>query len=530
MHDLVVLSLLAIVVAVLLARALATRTGIPAAVPLVLLGAAASFVPVLQGLHISPELVLTIFLPPLVYRAAFFTAPREARADAVPISALAIGLTLATTAAAASAVYFFFTEIGWPAAFAFGAAVAPTDAVAATAVLQRLGAPRRIVTILEGESLINDGVALTVFALAVEAMSHTLTLGEGLGRLALVVIGGIGYGLIVGVVIGKVQRHAREPGLQLLLSVITPFVAYLPAETLDFSGILATVVAGFYLGVRTEGMLPASVRLTGNTFWQVLVLLLESALFVLLGLQIVDVIEAVSGYSTGRLAAAAVLVIAVVIGLRLLWELVISPLMRYLPPRPLDFAHIPWRERVVIGWGGMRGAISLAIALSLPISVDGRSVAERSVLIFLAAAVVLATLIGQSATLPTLLRALGLGAGDTGELELTRARQSAMEAAMDRLNELEAADRLDASTAEVFRQLIQLRLDRVRSVLEAADDPDPDAEPDRPGTGWVRREMIRAQRERTRLLYRKGKIGVETFRAIQHELDLEEPHRLPGTP
>src|SRR4051812_47708798 len=189
---------LAIAVVVLFSRALAGRIGVPEAILLVLLGTAAGFLPGLPETHLPPEIVLFGFLPPLVYHAAFFTAPREAKADAVPIITLAVGLTLVTTFLAAAAAHAVVTGLGWAAAIAFGAAVAPTDAVSATSILQRLGAPPRIVTILEGESLINDGVALTAFSLAVEALSHSYTFGHGLARLGEVVAGGAAYGLVVG--------------------------------------------------------------------------------------------------------------------------------------------------------------------------------------------------------------------------------------------------------------------------------------------------------------------------------------------
>jgi CPA1 family monovalent cation:H+ antiporter len=301
--------------------------------------------------------------------------------------------------------------VGWAAAFAFASAVAPTDAVAATSVLNRLGAPQRIVTILEGESLINDGVALTAFGLAAEAMVHPFTFAHGVVRLVEVVAGGIAYGLVVAVVIGRVRRFIRDPSIQILVTLITPFIAYVPAEELHFSGVLATVVTGTYLGTRAEGMLQPASRVSGTMFWRMVVFLLESALFVLLGLELRTVVDDLSSsYSVAWLAGAAAVEVAVVIGIRMAWELLVSPLIAFLPGKHSSYVRNPWRQRVVIGWGGIRGAISLAIALTLPLTTSaGHPLTQRSTLIFLAAVVVVVTLIGEGLTLAPLLHALGRG-------------------------------------------------------------------------------------------------------------------------
>src|ERR1700744_3046793 len=239
----------------IIGRTVATRLEVPEALVLLILGLLASLIPQVPNIDLPPDLVLFLFLPPLVYNAAFFSAPRETRENAVPITALAFGATAVTILVVGGVTRLVLPDVGWAAALAFAAAVAPTDAVAATSVLNRLGAPTRIVNILEGESLINDGVALTAFGLAVEAMEHPFTLGHGVERLVVVVAGGLGFGLVVALVIGRVRRHVRDPSLQILITLITPFVAYVPAEQLDLSGVLATVVAGVYLGSRSDGML-----------------------------------------------------------------------------------------------------------------------------------------------------------------------------------------------------------------------------------------------------------------------------------
>ena len=506
----------AIAVVVIIGRAVATRLEVPEAVVFVVLGVLASLIPQVPNIDLSPDVVLVLFLPPLVYNAAFLTAPRETRENAVPITALAIGTTAVTIVGVAWVIRLVLPGLGWAPAFAFAAAIAPTDAVAATAVMSRLGAPTRVVTILEGESLINDAVALTAFSLAVEAIAHPFTVEHALLRLVQVVVGGIAYGLVVAVVIGRVRHHVRDPALQILITLITPFVAYIPAEQLRVSGVLATVVAGVYLGTRTEGMLQPASRVSGTMFWRTLIFLLESALFVLLGLDLRAVVSELSTViSFERMAGAAAAVVGAIIVIRLVWELAVSPLIRFLPGEHSMFVVNPWRYRLVIGWGGMRGAITLAIALTLPTMVNGAPFAERSVLILLAAVVVVVTLLGEGLTLAPLVRRLGLAKTEEHQRREAVARARVTEAGLARLDELAEAGEVDEGTANVYRQLFELRLDRVRSLL-SDDDEDP------VDTSDFRRELVRAQRDKLAQLYAKGKISDEIRRTIARSLDRQE--------
>ena len=519
-HELFTLAV-AIAVVMIIGRAVASRLGVPEVIVLVVLGVLASLIPQVPNIDLPPNLVLVLFLPPLVYNAAFFSAPRETRENAVPITALAFGATAVTILGVGWVTRLVLPDLGWAPAFAFAAAVAPTDAVAASAVLTRLGAPQRIVTILEGESLINDGVALTVFGLAVEAMAQPFTFTHGLVRLIQVVVGGIAYGVAVALVIGRVRRSVRDPSIQILITLITPFVAYIPAEQLNVSGVLATVVTGVYLGTRTEGMLQAASRVSGTVFWRTLVFLLESTLFVLLGLELRTVVEHLSGtHSAWWLAGAAAAEVAAVIVIRMAWELIVSPLIRFLPGRHSGYVRNPWRQRLVIGWGGMRGAISLAIALTLPLTQGGRPFGERPTLIFLAAVVVVVTLIGQGLTLAPLLRALGLAEGEKQQRAEAAARAKVTEAGLARLDELAEAgevDEVDEDTANVYRQLFEMRLDRVRAALG-----DTDGDGGRASTSGFRAELVRAQRDKLAELYRGGKISDDIRRSISRTLDLEE--------
>jgi len=509
----------AIAVVVIIGRVVATRLEVPDAVVLVVLGILASLIPQVPNIELPPDLVLLLFLPPLIYHAAFLSAPRETRENAVIISALGFGATAATIIGVGWVTTLLLPGIGWPAALAFAAAVAPTDAVAATSVLSRLGAPQRIVTIIESESLINDAVALTAFGLAVEAMAHPFTVGHALLRLVEVVFGGVAYGLAAGVIIGRLRRYVRDPAIQILLTLLTPYITYIPAVQLDVSGVLATVVTGVYLGTRTDGLLQPRSRVSGTLFWRTLVFLLESALFVLLGLELRSVVGHLSNsHSVAWLAGASAAVVAAVIVIRLSWELLVSPVLTFLPGRHSKYVRNPWRQRLVVGWGGLRGAISLAIALTLPTTLRGRPFEERATLIFLTAVVVLVTLIGEGLTLAPLLSALGLAQGEEKVRREAAARAKVAEAGLARLDELAEAGAVDEDTANVYRQLFEMRLDRVRAILD--DDVD---EAELPDTRTLRAELMRAQRDKLEELYRKRKISDEIRRTIAQSLDSQDP-------
>ena len=507
----------AIAVAVIVGRVIGKRLQLPEAMVLVVLGALASLVPGVPTIQLAPDLVLLLFLPPLLYNAAFLTAPREARENAIPITALAFGATTATIVVVATTTRFLLPDLGWAPALAFAAAVAPTDAVSATSVLKRLGAPQRIVTILEGESLINDAVSLTVFGLALEAVTQPFTFADGILRVAEVVLGGTAYGLLVGWVVGRVRRLIRDPAVQILVSLITPYVAYIPAAEAGLSGVLATVVTGAYLGTRADGLIQPASRVGGTMFWRTLIFLVESTLFVLLGLDLRTIIVHVSGVHTVPwLLGAAAAVVAATIATRLAWELVVSPLSRLLRLPGAAFVGNPWRQRLVVGWGGMRGAISLAIVFSLPATLDGRPFDERPTLIFLAAAVVVATLLGQGLTLPPLLRALGLAQTEERQRVEATARVQVTEAGMARLDQMAEAGEIDENTANLYRQLLELRLDQIRVRLGDADEDDV------VDTRRIRQELVRAQRERLNELYDSGKISDQVRRSISGTLDLQE--------
>lgn len=509
---------LAIAVAVLVSRPLALRLHLPPAVPLVAIGVAASYLPDIST-ELDPEIVLLAFLPILVFHAAVFTSPRETRENAVPIALLAVGLTVLTTLAVAATCRLAIDGLAWAPALALGAAVAPTDPVAATAVLKRIGAPGRIVTILEGESLVNDGVALTIFALAIEAtVGGGFSLGYGALRLVEVVVGGVAFGLAVGWGIGWVRARTRDEGSRILLLLLAPYLAYIPADHFKMSGVLATVAAGVYLGTQSTGIYGPSSRIVSTAFFGVLIFLVESTLFVLLGLAIPGVVRDVNGDPLSILVGATLLVTFTVVALRLVFQLLIPPLLAPTPGGRLGFLHMSWRPRLVVGWSGMRGAISLAIALSIPLTANGEPFPGRSLLIFLAAVVVLVTLVGQGSTIGWVADALGVERSERERREAVLARRVAVETALLHLDEMVEAGHADDIVAHALRPALELRLERLQTLEDDSRD-DSGAVDVRP----VQRELLRAQRQAVNRLYEEGKIGAPTLRELNRELDLDDP-------
>ncbi|WP_017570942.1 Na+/H+ antiporter [Nocardiopsis halotolerans] len=513
-----VVGTLVIVVAVICGQLLAGRLRVPGAVVLVLLGLAIGSTPWMYSLVISPQVILLVFLPPLIYNAAFFSSPKDMRALMRPIVVMAVGVTLLTAFGLAGIVYLLMPSVGWPAAIALGAAIAPTDAVAASAILKRVGTPRRVLTLLEGESLINDGVALTLFSLAVTAMRHPLTPQEGVVELVKVVAGGLLYGAAVALAVSWSRTRMRDPSLQLMVVLITPFVAYIPAEMMGFSGVLAAVVAGIYLGTRGEGLLPPRVRVNGQTIWGTLVGLLESMLFVVLGLRLDSVATASRGdFALPELVWVGLATMVTAVVLRMGLMLLTTPLYR-LPPFTRLEAGDP-RERIVIGWSGMRGAVSLAIALSLPTTVGGEPFDDRGALIFVAGVVVLGTLVGQGMTLPLLLRGLGMADEGGRRREFLRADERMSYAALGKIDELLREDEVDERTAGSLRSVYTRRIAQVRGLLEARDG----RARERVESGKaVHAQITQARRDALMSMYREGGIDHEVFQEMNRDLDIRD--------
>ena len=511
------LLLLVLMVAVGGLSVLAGAVRVPYPIVLVLGGLVLGFVPGVPSAELPADLVLVLFLPPLLYQAAFFSSPRDLWANARPITLLAVGLVLVTICAVATVAQALVRGLPWAAAFALGAIVAPTDPLAATAIARRLGVPRRLVTVLEGESLVNDATALVAYRLAVAAVvAGSFTLWEAGLRFVVGAVGGVVIGLAVGWLFAEARRRIEDSVVEIVLSVVTGYAAYLPAELLGVSGVLAAVTAGLYVGWHAPELASPSTRLLGFSFWEVLVYLLNAVLFVLVGLQLNLILTGVSGSSAVVLVGQAALVAAVVIGVRVAWGFTVPYLVRVLDRRPAQVARrVGARERLVSSWSGMRGAVSLAAALALPLSFP-----QRNLIIFVTFGVILATLVLQGLTLPWLIRRLGVQRDDSEAQEEMRGRLRATDAALARLEELAGEGWTRDDTVERMRGLYQFRRRRLKARAGYLAD---DGAQDR-SLAYQRlvRELLEAQRREIVRLRNRGEISNEVMHRIERDLDLED--------
>jgi monovalent cation/hydrogen antiporter len=509
--------LLALMVAVAGLSVLARLVHVPYPILLVLGGLVLGFLPGMPDVALPPELVLVVFLPPLLYWAGFFSSPRDLRADARSISLDAVGLVLATTAAVAVAANAAVDGLGWPAASALGAIVSPTDPLAATAIARRLGVPRRLITVLEGESLVNDATALVAYRLAVTAVASGTFVAWQAG-LSFVVgaAGGVAIGLVVGWLVAELRRRLEDPVVEIVVSVVTGYAAYLPAEQLGVSGVLAAVTTGLYVGWRAPQLASASTRLLGFSFWEVLVYLANAVLFILVGLQLHPILRELGDASVATLVGQAVLVSAVVIAVRLGWVFSVPYLIRLLDRRPSQvMRRLGASERLVLGWSGMRGAVSLAAALALPLDFP-----LRNLILFLTFAVILATLVVQGLTLPTLIRRLRFPDDGAEQREEVRARLAATHAALGRLDELAMEDWTRDDTVARLHRLYEFRRRRLKA--RAGIWEDDGAEDQSLAYQRLVRELLQAQRQAIVRLRNQGEISNDVMHRIERELDLED--------
>jgi Na+/H+ antiporter len=495
---------------------------VPYPILLVLGGLGLGFVPGVPEIRLDPDLVLVIFLPPLLYGAAFFTSLRDLRANVGTIARLAIPLVLVTMVGVA-AVAHYVIGLDWKVAFVLGAIVSPTDAVAPATILRRVRAPRRLLSVIEGESLTNDWTALVLYRIAVAAVvTGSFSLWEAGLRFVGNGLGGLAIGLAVGWVIREVRRRVDDPPTEITISLLTGYAAYLPAEELGVSGIIAAVTVGIYMGWHTPELTTPTTRIQGVSVWEVLQFLLNAVLFLLVGLQLPTVVDRLSGQSAVELAGWAVLVSLVVVVIRVGWELAVPYAVRLVGRREGQLARrMGFRERLVVGWSGMRGAVSLAAALAIPLETDaGAAFPDRDLVIFLTLSVILATLVVQGLTLKPLVRKLDICDDGAEEREELTARLRAAEAALARLEELAEEDWVYDDTIERTRNLFEFRQRRFGARVDGADD----GALEERSTAYRRllRELLAAERDELLALRNEGHIGDDVRRRVERDLDLEE--------
>ena len=505
-------------------NAIANWLTVPYPITLVLGGLVLGLVPGIPDIQLSPDLVLLVFLPPLLYSGAFFADLRALRADARTISLTAIGLVL-VTAAAVAVIGHELIGLPWAMAFALGAIVSPTDPAAATAIMRRVGAPRRMVNVLEGESLFNDATALVAYKVAVvAAVGGSFSAGEAVLEFFREAAGGIAIGLLVGWVIATVRKRVSDTNTELTISLFSAYGAFIPADQLGVSGVLAAVACGVYLGFRAPEIASPESRMQAYGLWSVLTFLLNAALFILIGLQLPVIVDGLSGLPVGEVIGYAAVVCAAVIAVRFIFTFAVTYLIRTIDRRPSQRARrSSWRIRVVAGWAGMRGAVSLAAALALPLETEaGAPLPGRELIQFITFALILVTVVGQGLTLPWLIRRLGVvDDGTEEEDEEIRARLAIARAALDRVDELGAEDWTRDGSIERVRRLYEFRQRRFKIRAGKIEDEDGIEE----GSLLYQRmmhEIYSAQRDALVALRNERQISSDVMRRVERELDLEE--------
>jgi CPA1 family monovalent cation:H+ antiporter len=511
----VLAAILAITVAIALLYELAQRVKVPWPSVFVLGGLALGFIPGIPRIELEPELVLLAFLPPLLFVAAVDSPIRDLKTDLGPILRLSIILVLLTMAAVGAAIHFL-TGLDWAPSFALGAIVGPTDALAATAVFRRIGVPRRIVALIDGESLLNDATALVAYRTAVVAtMSGTFVLATALSGFVLAVIGGSAIGLLVGVLTTWLLRRLDNPPVEVVISLVVPFAAYLPADVLGVSGVLAAVVAGLVVGSRLGTIIGASTRVLWLSTWKMVNFVMNGFLFVLIGLELPEILAGVGNRPPLQIVGLIAIVGAVVVVTRLVYVWTAS----HIPNSTRQAIaqtnpELARRLTYVVGWAGLRGAVSLAAALALPADFP-----ERNLLLLLTFGVIVITLVGQGLTLPRFVRWAGWDGKEVDGDELTVARAAAYRAGLDEIERLRA---VGVGHGELVDRLESGLRDRTQHLATEDANETEERRQERVEHEAIQASIISAQRVAVIDLRDRRQINDRTLRLIEHDLDLEE--------
>jgi len=520
--ELIVLVMLILVVAF---ASLAKRLQIPYPIILVIGGLVLSLFPRGPHVELNPEIVFLLILPPLLFSAAAMTPWRDFRYNLISIIGLAFGLVGFTVVGVAAASRWILPGFDWRMGLVLGAVVSTTDAIAATSIAHRLGLPKRIVDILEGESLVNDATGLLALQIttALLVTGHTPSLFESVWELLYLVFGSIAIGLIVGKVIHILELKIVDAPIEITISLIAPYFAYLAAEEARASGVMATVACGLYLGHKSSLYLSRGARLTGQAVWETLTFVLNGFVFLLIGIQLPYILAGIRRHHLGGLLVLGLMFSGVVILLRLIWVYPGAAISFFIRRRLFHHHEsVPNVKSIfIIGWTGMRGVVALAAAISLPRLLEsGEEFPERNVMIFLTFCVIFVTLVLQGLTLPTLIRHLGLAGTAGHNVEEEQARQEMVKAALAYLEH--SREDAEAEFVPVYDELIHTYRRRLNA-LESNHEAAPGARPD-DYQRWrdVSRQVGAVQRATVLLLRNQNKINDEVMRKLERELDLNE--------
>ena len=515
----IVLFLLAVLV---LVAVVAQRLKTAPSILLVVAGIALALVPGLPPIELAPELVLLVLLPPLIYSAGVSMSWREFRFNLRNVTLLAFGCVVFSTCAVAIALHYL---LGWQwgVAFALGAIVAPPDVVAPLAIARRLGLPRRILVILEGEGLANDATALILYRFAVVAVTTgSFSLTQAAGTFSLIVVGEIIYGIGVGWLSLRLRQWAANPRVEITLSLMTPYLAYWIPEHLGGSGVLATVAAGLYVSWNGPRLIPAATRLQGIFFWDLIIYLIEGFVFLITGLQARTLIEKAHDFPVRELLAATAITVVIIIVARFIWVFPAIYLPRWLSPSLAKRdPSPPWQNAFIIAFTGVRGVVSLAAALAIPLTIaNGAPFPQRDLILFVTFGIIIITLVGQGLMLPAVINWIGVGAHGKAEhrreqeAELA-ARNAAIRASRSHLERIASERNLSPEVLE----FLNARHDHRERLIP--DDLDGGLKAMREGND-LRQELIEAERNFLYELLREGKITDESRRRLERDLDLEE--------
>jgi monovalent cation/hydrogen antiporter len=501
----------------------ARRSGVPTEILLVFGSLVVSLIPGLPPVVLDPTIVFTLFLPPILFAAAYFTSWRDFKRNRRPIFLLAFGLVLFTTILVAVAVRALGLGVPWPVAFLLGAIVSPPDASAATAIIKKLAVPRRLVTVIEGESLVNDATALVAYRFALAAIvTGSFSISDAALRFMLVAGGGAVVGFAVGRAGIFILQRLNNTTAETTLTLITSFAAYILAEHLGFSGVISTVVAGLYYGRKVPAVTSAQTHIEAEATWNTVLFIINSLVFTLIGLQMPAVMEGLQGYSWRQLAFYGVTIAFVVIAVRFIWVFPATYLPRKLFPSIARKDPMPsWGIVTALSWTGMRGIVSLAAALSIPLSLpSGDAFPFRHLLIFLTYVVILTTLLIPATTLPVLMRWLGIKEGGENRRDETVARLALVRSGLKELDLLRRSSIHAAELVDNAARRYQRRVQTLESNLEpSAFSPlfDEDQK-----LRQLTRQLLRAERKELESLRREGTIHDEVFFQLSRELDIEE--------
>jgi Na+/H+ antiporter len=522
LHDTIILTF-GLLVAIVLLATVAIRLRVPYAILLVIGGVIMGLIPFLPNIELEPDLVLLLFLPPLIFSSAWRTSWRDFRTELRSILLLAIGLVLATTVVVAIAAHTLIPGISWPVAFVLGAVVSPTDVVAAESVMQKLGLQRRVAAIIGGEGLVNDATALVVYRFAVAAVvSGVFSFWQAGLQFVLVSVGGIVIGLLIAWPLSRIHRYIDDAPSEITITVLAAFAAYLLAETLDLSGVLATVAAGLYLSRKSATFFSSSTRLQATSFWNVLVFLFNGFIFLLVGFELYFIVKSIPHTTLLVPIGYAAIMSLVVILVRIAWTFAANTTSSLLHRRWQRHYRPPnLHATEAISWAGMRGGLSLATALAIPLTIaSGAPFPDRDLIIFLTFGVIFSTLVLQGLTLGPLISRLGLAPDPNVARETREALREATIAALARLDELTQQGQIPENYAHHLHAYYERKLDIIE---QHTDEEDKEALPQGLRDHKRLHQELR-QTERSRLieLRNAGEIDDEVFHRIERELDLEE--------